>query len=169
MALEYFANPGSLKNFVIWGMGSLSNTTLKDLFLYVSISLLGLCALVFFVKPLNAFLIGENYAKNVGINFVKSRFYLILISSVLTGVTTAYCGPIAFVGIAVPVLSRMLFSSSKQQTHLFTSCILGSLILLFSDTICHSIFSNVALPINMITTLVGAPLLIYLMFKNKQW
>jgi len=168
-ALEYFSDPNSLKTFVIWGMGSLANTTNFDLLIFFPLTLIFLGSLLFFIKPLNALLLGQNYAQNVGINFNRSRFYLILISSVLTGLTTAFCGPIAFVGIAVPILSRMVFSSSKQHLH-FASCLLiGSIILLFSDALCNSAVKSMSLPLNMITTLIGAPLVIYLMFKNKHW
>jgi iron complex transport system permease protein len=168
-ALEYFSDPNSLKSFVIWGMGSLANTTNYDLLIFLPVAFICMAALLFFVKPLNALLLGQNYAQNAGINFNRSRFYLILISSVLTGVTTAFCGPIAFVGIAVPILSRMVFDSSRQQLH-FCSCLLiGSIILLLSDALCNSAVKNVSLPVNMITTFIGAPLVIYLMFKNKHW
>lgn len=168
-ALEYFSDPNDLKSFVIWGMGSLANTTNFDLILFSPLVILSLAAMLFFVKPLNALLLGQNYAQNIGINFNRARFYLILVSSILTGVTTAFCGPIAFVGIAVPILSRMLFSSSKQQLHLASSVLIGSVILLFSDALSSSVIKNVSLPINMITTFIGAPLVIYLMFKNKHW
>jgi iron complex transport system permease protein len=168
-ALEYFSDATSLKNFVTWGMGSLSNTTNIDLLIYLPIALLSLLAILFFIKPLNALLLGENYAQNIGINFKSSRFYLILISSVLTGLTTAFCGPIAFIGIAVPILSRMIFKSSKQHLHLLLCLIIGSIILLLSDTLSNSVIKNISLPINMITTFIGAPLVIYLMFKNKSW
>ncbi|MCC6372406.1 MAG: iron ABC transporter permease [Bacteroidia bacterium] len=168
-ALEYFADPTSLKSFVVWGMGSLSNTTNTDLTGYVPISVLAILALFLFVKPLNALLLGQNYSQNSGINFGKNRFWLILISSVLTGITTAFCGPVAFVGIAVPILSRMLFDTSRQQVHLFSCVLIGGSLLLLADALCHSLISNVALPINMLTTFIGAPLVIYLMFKNKHW
>lgn len=168
-ALEYFSDPNNLKSFVIWGMGSLSHTTNNDLLVYLPIALLCLTALLFFVKPLNALLLGQNYAQNLGVNFNRSRFYLIMISSVLTGVTTAFCGPIAFVGIAVPILSRMIFSSSKQQLHFFSCLLIGAIILLLSDALAHTLMRDIVLPINMITTFIGAPLVIYLMFKNKHW
>lgn len=168
-ALEYFSDANSLKSFVIWGMGSLANTTNFDLLIYLPIALIFLVAIIFFVKPLNALLLGENYSQNVGINFKSSRFYLILISSVLTGLTTAFCGPIAFIGTAVPILSRMIFKNSKQHLHLASCLLLGSIILLFSDAFANSAIKNISLPINMITTLIGAPLVIYLMFKNKSW
>ncbi|MBA3663970.1 MAG: iron ABC transporter permease [Bacteroidetes bacterium] len=168
-ALEYFANPNDLKSFVMWSMGSLSGTTNSDLYIFVPVCLICMLSLVFFIKPLNAFLLGQNYATNVGVNYSQNRFYLILISSVLTGITTAFCGPIAFVGIAVPLLSRMIFDTSQQKTHLFSCMLIGSIILLFSDVICHTFSKSSTLPINMITTFVGAPRVIYLLFKNKQW
>jgi iron complex transport system permease protein len=168
-ALEYFADPNDLKSFVMWGMGSLSSTTTNDLYIYVPISIVCLASLILFIKPLNAFLLGQNYATNIGINYPLNRFYLILISSVLTGITTAFCGPVAFVGIAVPLLSRMLFNTSQQKIHLASCALTGSIILLFSDVVCHNFSRSSTLPINMITTFVGAPLVIYLLFKNKQW
>lgn len=169
MALEYFSDPNNLKTFVIWGMGSLANTTNNDLLIYVPIAIFTLLVLLFFIKPLNALLLGQNYSQNAGINFSRSRFYLILISSLLTGLTTAFCGPIAFVGIAVPILSRMIFSSAKQQVHIFSCLLLGSIILLLSDAVTNSLIPNVALPVNMMTTFIGAPLVMYLMFRNKHW
>lgn len=168
-ALEYFSDPNSLKLFVIWGMGSLSNTTSSDLLLYVPFALTGLFSLLVFIKPLNALLLGQSYAHNLGVDFSRSRFYLILISSLLTGVTTAFCGPVAFIGIAVPILSRMLFNTSRQQVHFFSNLMLGSIILLAADVICNNAVQGMVLPVNMITTFIGAPLVIYLMFKNKHW
>jgi len=168
-ALEYFSDPNSLKSFVVWGMGSLANTTNADLTVYIPVSLGCVAALLFFIKPLNALLLGENYAVNTGTDYGRTRFYLILISSLLTGVTTAFCGPVAFVGIAVPIFSRMIFNTSRQEIHLISCMLNGSILLLLSDALCNSLLKNIALPINMITTFVGAPLVIYLMFRNKTW
>jgi iron complex transport system permease protein len=168
-ALEYFADPGNLKNFVVWGMGSLGNTTRSDLLIFAPIAFFSLLLIFFLIKPLNALLLGQSYAQNSGVDFKQSRFWLILIASVLTGITTAFCGPIAFIGTAVPILSRMIFKTSRQQAHLFSCMLIGSAILLISDALSNSLIKNVALPINMITTFIGAPLIIYLMFKNKQW
>lgn len=168
-ALEYFADPNNLKSFVMWSMGSLANTTDSDLYIFLPVAIICTLALVFFVKPLDAFLLGQNYATNAGVNYQRNRFYLILISSLLTGVTTAFCGPIAFVGIAVPLLSRMIFKTSKQRTHIVSCFLIGASILLFSDVVCFSLPNNSILPVNMVTTFVGAPLVIYLLFKNKEW
>lgn len=168
-SLEYFSDSNSLKTFVVWGMGSLANTNLSDLTIYLPFYFIFMLSILFFIKPLNAMLLGENYATNLGINFYKNRFYLILISSALTGLTTAFCGPIAFIGIAIPILSRLIFKTSKQQVHLFSCILIGSSTLLISDAISNSIFNSISLPINMITTFIGAPLVIYLMFKTKHW
>lgn len=169
LALEYFADPGRLKTFVLWGMGSLSATNNSDLYVFVPLVTLSALALLFYIKPLNALLLGENYARSAGINYGGSRFGLILFSSLLTGVTTAFCGPLAFVGIAVPILSRMIFKTSRQQVHLVSCMLIGSTLLLFADFASHALIRNTALPVNMITTLIGAPLVVYLMFKNKYW
>jgi iron complex transport system permease protein len=168
-SLEYFADPGSLKVFVVWGMGSLSGTTRADAGLFSTMALPALVAVFFFIKPLNALLLGQEYAQSMGVRFRSSRFYLILIASVLTGVTTAFCGPIAFVGIAVPILSRMIFDTSRQQVHLLSCMLLGSIILLFADAAGHSAMRGGNLPVNMITTFIGAPLVIYLMFRSSKW
>ncbi len=168
-SLEYFSDSNSLKTFVVWGMGSLANTTQSDLYIYFTFYFIFMLSIFCFIKPLNAMLLGKNYASNLGINFYKNRFYLILISSALTGLTTAFCGPIAFIGIAIPILSRLIFKTSKQQVHLFSCILIGSSTLLLSDAISNSIFNSISLPINMITTFIGAPLVIYLMFKTKYW
>jgi iron complex transport system permease protein len=128
-----------------------------------------LLAFIFFIKPLNALLLGEDYARNAGVDFRKNRFILVLIASVLTGVTTAFCGPIAFIGTAVPILSRMIFRTSRQEVHYVSCALIGCIILLVSDYACNNLMKNVVLPVNMLTTFIGAPVVIYLMFRNKQW
>jgi iron complex transport system permease protein len=165
-ALEYFANPGDLKNFVMWSMGSLSNTGLKDALLFSILGIVFIVITLFYIKPLQAFILGQNYTTTLGINYQKKRFALIFISSTLTGIATAFCGPIAFVGISVPLLSRLVFKTANQGIQIFACILIGAIILLFSDVICHSFAFT--LPINMITTLIGAPCVIYMLFKNKK-
>ena len=167
--LTYFSTAEQLQKFTFWSLGTLGNLS------WTSITILSVCVAVGLIlslvsiKPLNSLLLGENYATNLGINFYKNRFYLILISSALTGLTTAFCGPIAFIGIAIPIVSRLIFKTSKQQVHLFSCILIGSSTLLISDAISNSIFNSISLPINIITTFIGAPLVIYLMFKTKHW
>jgi iron complex transport system permease protein len=168
-SLAYFADPGNLKTFVVWGMGSLSATTTGDVKIFLPVVLLLLSGVLFYMKPLNGLLLGAEYAQSAGINVKKSRIALILLSSGLTGVTTAFCGPIAFAGIAMPVVSRMLFPTPRQEVH-FASCILlGSLLLLLADAAGHSLAGETALPVNIITTFIGAPLVVWLMLRNKTW
>jgi iron complex transport system permease protein len=169
MSLQFFADPGAVKNFVVWGMGTLSSTTLADLPLLSSLMILALASGVFLFKPLNALLLGEDYARSVGINVQRARILLITLASVLTGVVTAFCGPIAFVGIAVPVLSRMLFKSSRQQLHYFACLLTGSIILLFSDAVAHNIIRGSVLPVNVMTTIIGAPVVIWMIYRSRQW
>jgi len=167
--LEYYAEPGNLKNFVLWGMGSLSGTDYNDILTFLCFVFISFLMLLYNIKPLNALLLGDEYARNLGFNIVRTRFFLILISSLLVGICTAYCGPVAFVGISVPILSRMLFQTSRQEWHLFTGLLMGSSLLLFSDALSHNLIHDSSLPVNIITTLLGAPVVLYLMFKNKQW
>ena len=164
--ITYFANPGELKSFVMWSMGSLGDTTLNDSMIFMIISFISIFLCYLYAKPLQAFLMGFNYTLSSGIDYPKKRFGLIFISSVLTGTTTAFCGPIAFVGIAVPLISRIIFRTADQRIQITASILIGAIIVLFSDTLCHS-FSDFTLPINMVTTLIGAPFVIYLLLKSK--
>lgn len=166
-ALEYFSDPGKLKSFVLWSMGSLAGTTLKDSLFLAALGSLFIFLTFFYLKPLQAFLAGQNYSESSGIDYRKNRLILIFISSALTGINTAFCGPIAFVGISVPLLSRLIFKTSNQLTQICSSILLGAALLLFSDVACH-VFTEYTLPVNMITTIIGAPLVIYLLFRNRQ-
>jgi iron complex transport system permease protein len=167
--LEYFADPGSLKLFVMWGFGSLSNTTNSDLWVLVPVVAATLLTGVAILKPLNGLLLGEAYAANAGVHVKGARIACIIISSVLTGTITAYCGPIAFIGITVPIISRMVFNTSRQEIH-YVSCILaGGTLLMLADAASHMIKPGAVLPVNMITTVIGAPLVLWLMFKRNAW
>ncbi len=165
--IEYVANPVSLKSFVIWGMGSVSNTTNNDLILFIPIVSIMFISALFLSKSLNALLLGEAYAVNLGINVNKLRILIIVITALLTGIITAFCGPIAFVGLSVPIAARLIFKSSNQF-HLLLYCfLLGSITLLLCDSVCQILSGTYMLPINTITTIIGSPVVIYLLFKSK--
>ncbi|MBS1652713.1 MAG: iron ABC transporter permease [Bacteroidetes bacterium] len=166
---EFYASAANLKTFSTWGMGSLSNTTITDLKIILPVFFMLVILSLLMIKPLNAFLLGESYAEGLGINYKKVRFYLIVISSAFTGLITAYCGPIAFVGISVPILARLILKTSRIQFQLFACLILGAVVLVVADTLCYNISGTGNLPINAITTCMGAPLVLFLLLKQKQW
>lgn len=165
--IEYISNPAALKSFVVWGMGSVSNTSDKDIFILLPICILFFVMTLFLSKSLNAILLNETYAQNLGINVNRLRLVIIFVTAVLTGLITAFCGPIAFVGLSVPIGCRLLFKSS-HQLHQITYCFLaGAITLLLCDSICQLLSNSYALPINTITTIFGSPVVIYLIFKSK--
>lgn len=165
--IEYIANPVSLKSFVVWGMGTVSNTTISDVIILGPVIGSAYFLTLFLSKSLNAFLLGESYALNLGINVEKLRILIIVVTAVLTGVITAFCGPIAFVGLSVPIACRLIFHTSHQFHQLLYCFILGAITLLFCDSVCQILSNMYLLPINTITTLVGSPVVIYLLFKQK--
>lgn len=165
--IEYMSNPAALKSFVVWGMGSVSNTSNKDIFILLPVCLIFCVATLFLSKPMNAILLNETYAQNLGINVNRLRLIIIFITAILTGLITAFCGPIAFVGLSVPIACRLLFKTS-HQLHQITYCFLvGVITLLLCDSLCQIISNSYALPINTITTILGSPVVIYLIFKSK--
>ncbi len=165
--IEYVSNPASLKSFIVWGMGSVSNTTLFDIGILFPVVALVFILTLFLSKSLNALLLNESYAQNLGINITQLRLKIIIITAVLTGIITAFCGPIAFVGLSVPIASRLFFKSTHQFHQLMYCFMLGAITLLFCDTICQLISRDYLLPINTITTILGSPVVIYLLFKSK--
>lgn len=165
--IEYMSNPAALKSFVVWGMGSVSNTSNKDIFILLPVCLVFCLGTLLLSKSLNAILLNENYAQNLGVNVNRLRLTIIFITAILTGLITAFCGPIAFVGLSVPIACRLLYKSSHQLHQLIYCFLLGAITLLLCDTVCQLIGSNYALPINTITTIMGSPVVIYLIFKSK--
>lgn len=165
--IEYMASGNSLKTFIIWGMGSVSSTTLDDLIVIVPIFILAVVSTFFLVKPLNAILLNDNYASNLGVNISSLRLKVILITAILVGVITAFCGPIAFVGISVPIASRLFFKTSNHLHQIVFCLLLGAGVVLLADVICQIMSSHFMLPINTITTIIGSPIVLYLLFKSK--
>ncbi|TXD47170.1 FecCD family ABC transporter permease [Polaribacter sp. IC073] len=166
--LSYFSEAAQIQQFIFWSFGSLGNLSWNELSIFIFIYLIGMLATLSIIKPLNSFLLGENYAKSLGINVKKSRNIILLITSVLTGVITAFAGPIAFVGLAVPHIARMLFSTSNHKTLIPAVVVLGAIIMLICDGIAQLPTSEFTLPINAITSLFGAPIVIWLLVRKKK-
>ena len=166
--LSYFSEAEQIQQYMFWSFGSLGNLTWTELTVFGIIYSIGVLGTFSIIKPLNSFLLGENYAKSLGINIKKSRNIILLITSLLTGVITAFSGPIAFIGLAVPHISKMIFSTSNHKTLLPATALLGAIILLICDAIAQLPTSEFPLPINAITSLFGAPVVIWLLVRKKK-
>ncbi|MBT4413534.1 MAG: iron ABC transporter permease [Polaribacter sp.] len=165
--LAYFSEANQIQQYLFWSFGSLGDLTWNELLVFSLIYFVGIIGAITVIKPLNSFLLGENYAMSLGINIKKSRNIILLITSLLTGVITAFSGPIAFVGLAVPHIARMLFSSSNHKILIPSTAIIGAIVLLICDSIAQLPTSEFTLPINAITSLFGAPIVIWLLIRKK--
>lgn len=166
--LAFFSEAEQIQQYLFWSFGSLGNLTWIELSVFGIIYLVGILGTFSVIKPLNSFLLGENYAKSLGINIKKSRNIILLITSILTGVITAFSGPIAFVGLAVPHIAKMIFSTSNHKVLLPAVALIGAIILLICDSIAQLPTSEFTLPINAITSLFGAPVVIWLLIRKKK-
>ena len=161
--LQYLSNEEALKSFVIWTMGSLGDVTTNQLHLMLPAVLIGLVVSIAVIKPLNLLLLGEQYARTMGLNVRRSRYLIFLSTTLLAGTVTAFCGPIGFVGLAIPHIARMLFSNADHRILLPASALCGAVVLLACDIISKWL----TLPINTITALLGIPIVIWVVIRNK--
>lgn len=166
--LAYFSSAEQIQQYLFWSFGSLGNLSWSELAVFALIYCIGILGTFAIIKSLNSYLLGENYAKSLGINIKKSRNIILLITSLLTGVITAFSGPIAFVGLAVPHIAKMVFSTSNHKILLPASALIGAIVLLICDSIAQLPTSEFTLPINAITSLFGAPVVIWLLVRKKK-
>ena len=163
--MQNFANPDALKLFIVWTLGSLSSVGWGDMYMIVPILLLGTLFVLLALKPLNGLLLGEDYARGLGINVSRSRLYIVLATGLLAGGVTAFCGPIAFIGVAVPHIARGIFRTSNHRITIPAAALIGACLLLVCDVLC-SLFIY-PLPISTVSALFGAPMIIWIILKNK--
>ena len=161
--LQYVANDESLKMFVIWTMGSLGDVTFNQLAVLIPSIITGLLLAVITIKPLNLLLFGEEYAVTMGLNVRRSRGLLFLSTTLLAGTVTAFCGPIGFIGLAMPHVTRMLFRNSDHRVLVPGTVLSGASVLLLCDLV-SKLFT---LPINAITALLGIPIVVWVVLRNK--
>jgi iron complex transport system permease protein len=166
--LAYFSEAEQIQQYLFWSFGSLGNLSWNEITIFIVIYMIGILGTLSVIKPLNSFLLGENYAKSLGINIKKNRTIILLITSLLTGVITAFSGPIAFVGLAVPHIARLFFTTSNHKILIPAVAIFGGIILLICDSIAQLPTSEFTLPINAITSLFGAPVVIWLLVRKKK-
>ena len=163
--MQYFSEKQDLKNFVIWTMGSLDILNISDVFLYALFVFLFFLAILFNSKNFDALYLGEENAQSLGVDVNKTRLKIFIFTGVLTGVTTSFCGPIAFIGIAVPHITRLIFKEILHFKLIILSAMSGIVIMLISDVFAHSF--SVIIPINSITALLGVPVIIWIAMRKK--
>lgn len=166
--LAYFSTAEALQKFTFWAMGSLAHLNTEAITILGVSCLIGLALALWSIKSLNALLLGEHYAKSMGLNFKKSRLVIILATSILAGCVTAFAGPIAFIGLAVPHVAKLLFQTSNHWVLFWSTLLLGAILMLVCDTIAQLPGSDYTLPINAITSLVGAPVVIWLLLRKRK-
>lgn len=161
--LQYLSNEEALKSFVIWTMGSLGDVTASQLWLLVPAVVVGLLLSIAVIKPLNLLLLGESYARTMGLNVRRTRQVVFVATTLLAGTVTAFCGPIGFVGLAVPHVARAIFKDADHRVLMPGSALCGAVVLLFCDLVSKLL----TLPINTITALLGIPIVIWVVVRNK--
>lgn len=164
--LNFFATQEGVKSFTMWGMGNFGGVSLSQLPMFTGAIMIGLVGSVLLIKPLNALLLGETYARNLGVNVRTMRSWLLVITGWLTAVTTAYCGPVAFIGLAVPHLARLVIGTDNHLQLLPITMAMGALIALLCQLVCVLPGSQGILPLNAVTPLIGAPVIIYIIWKR---
>ena len=164
--LQYFSTGEEVQVYLFWTLGSLGGLSWNEVTVLSCIGLMGILLSFLAIKPLNALLLSENYARSLGINIRQSRIIIIISTSLLAGGITAFCGPIAFIGLAVPHLTRLIFQVSDHNVLLPASAMSGALIMLICDIIAQIPGSDMILPINAVTSLVGAPVVIWIILRR---
>jgi len=166
--LSYFTSAEDLQQYVFWSMGSLGRLDWQDLGILWTLLMMGIFIFLYLLKKLNAFLLGEEYARSMGVNTKRTRFLMIVVTGILAGSITAFAGPIAFIGLTIPHLARQLFSSGNHFILLPAILLIGSLVMLLCETIAQLPGSSFVLPLNAVTSFIGAPIVIWLILKKQK-
>ncbi len=165
--LTYFSSAEQLQKFTFWSMGSLGNLSWNQIVILFTSVTIGLFLSIMNIKALDALLLGENYARSMGINFKKAKLVIIIATSLLAGSITAFAGPIAFIGLAVPHIAKIVFHTSNHWVLFWSTLLFGAIIMLFCDMVSQMPGTNITLPINAITSIIGAPVVIWLLVRKR--
>lgn len=166
--LKYFSPPEDIHAYTIWGLGSFASVSSAQIGLFAGIMVVFLATSMLLIKPLNMLLLGENYAQNLGLDVEKARVCIILSSGCLVAIVTAFCGPISFLGLAVPHLARGLFRTADHRVIMPASLLTGALLALVCNLLARLPGAEGALPVNSVTSLIGAPVVIWVIFSNRR-
>lgn len=165
--LNFFSSAEGMKSYMIWGMGNMGNVSMAEVPYFATVTLIGLLLSLLLVKPLNALLLGEQYAENLGFNIRRLRILLLVVTGLLTAVVTAFCGPIAFIGLATPHIVRLLIRTDNHRQLLPLTMLMGSAIALLCNALCVLPAGGGIIPLNAVTPLFGAPVIIYVLVKKR--
>lgn len=166
--LSYFSSADQLQQYIFWGFGNLGNLSWLELLLFFIVFLIAMAMVITIIKPLNSLLLGENYAQSLGINLKQTRNITLVATGLLTGVITAFSGPIAFVGLAMPHLTKLVFKTSNHRILIPAVAVIGAIGMLIADTIAQLPHTEYTLPINAITSIFGAPIVIWLLMRKRK-
>ena len=165
--LNYFATEEGVKSYIIWGMGNFSGVSNQFIPALSTVSGAGILLSLLLIKPLNALLLGDNYAANLGVNIRLVRYLLLFATGMLTAVVTAFCGPVAFIGLAVPHIARMLLCTDDHRVLMPSTLLLGAVVALLCNIVCVLPSDGSIIPLNVVTPIIGAPVIIYVIVKSK--
>lgn len=166
--LNFFATAEGVHSYMIWGLGNFGGVSLQQLPVFSAVTLLGLFTAVLLIKPLNALLLGPRYAENLGVNIRRIRNLLLIATGLLTAVTTSFCGPVAFIGLAVPHIARLMLGTSNHNSLLPVTLLTGSAMALLCNLICVLPGEAGIIPLNAVTPILGAPVIIYVIINQRK-
>lgn len=165
--LNFFATEEGVKSYLVWGMGNFGGVSMSQMPFFVIVTFMGLIGALMLMKPLNAILLGERYAENLGINIVRLRNLLLIVTGLLTAVVTAYCGPVSFIGLAVPHITRLIIRTDNHRLLLPATMLCGAAVALLCNAVCVLPGDKGIIPLNAVTPLAGAPVIIYVILKGR--
>ena len=165
--LNFFATDEGVKSYMVWGMGSFGGVSMANMPVFAGVTLIGLLGALLLIKPLNALLLGDRYAENLGVNILRVRNWLLIVTGLLTAVTTAFCGPAAFIGLAVPHIARLLLTTDNHRVLLPATILCGAVVALICNLICFLPGESGVIPLNAVTPLIGAPVIIYVIARKR--
>ena len=166
--LNYFSTDEGVQSYVVWGMGNFSGVTLSQMPIFASLIIAGLAGAVLLIKPLNLLMLGDRYAENLGVNLKRMRNLLLLVTGVLTAVATAFCGPVSFIGLAVPHIARLILKNDDHRILLPATMLCGAAIALLCNLICNLPGDHGLIPLAAVTPIIGAPVIIYIVLSRRE-
>ena len=166
--LNFFATDEGVRSYMVWGMGSFSGVSTQMLPWFSLVTVAALFAALLLIKPLNALMLGDRYAENLGVNIIRVRNWLLVITGLLTAIVTAFCGPVAFIGLAVPHIARLLFHTDNHRLLMPATMLTGAVVALLCNVLCVLPGTLGVIPLNAVTPLIGAPVIIYVILRGRQ-